>query len=235
MRQNRMTRFYLQQKEDPHGPSISLFVGNLPTGLSQRQYEKILLDIIGKGGFHCSAKYLFTIQHFKSLCHISILLIFFFLDGGGFVFLINLKMLRFRFVFCLIFLTITFLNCIISHSGLFSDTVALHSFWIYKSPLSRQIGVYHCNNFTLLLIFDISDCHLVPLSQQTYLTAMFLTCAENKWCSFDVIYYEYGSIVLIYTNPEKTTKVFNILQEAVFDDKQLLVLLLPNIQVSCFS
>lgn len=49
LRQNRMTRFYLQQKEDPHGPSISLFVGNLPTGLSQRQYEKILLDIIGKG------------------------------------------------------------------------------------------------------------------------------------------------------------------------------------------
>ena len=44
-----MTRFYLQQKEDPHGPSISLYVGNLPTGLSQRQYEKILLDIIGKG------------------------------------------------------------------------------------------------------------------------------------------------------------------------------------------
>ncbi|XP_070208433.1 diacylglycerol kinase theta-like isoform X1 [Littorina saxatilis] len=101
LRQNRMTRFYLQQKEDPHGPSISLLIGNLPTGLSQRQYEKILLDIIGK---------------------------------------------------------------------------------------------------------------------------------ENKWVSFDVIYYEYGSLVLIYTNPEKTTRVFNILQEASFDDKQLLTLLLPNIQ-----
>lgn len=48
LRQNQMTRYYLQQKEDPHGPSISLFVGNLPTGLSQRQYEKILLDIVGK-------------------------------------------------------------------------------------------------------------------------------------------------------------------------------------------
>ena len=44
-----MTRYYLQQREDPHGPSISLFVGNLPTGLSQRQYEKILLDKVGKG------------------------------------------------------------------------------------------------------------------------------------------------------------------------------------------
>ena len=49
LRQNRMTRFYLQQKEDPHGPSISLYLGNLPTELSQRQYEKILLEIIGKG------------------------------------------------------------------------------------------------------------------------------------------------------------------------------------------
>jgi hypothetical protein len=46
-----MTRFYLQQKQDPHGPRISLFVGNLPTGLAQRQYEKILLDIIGPGMF----------------------------------------------------------------------------------------------------------------------------------------------------------------------------------------
>ncbi|XP_076437790.1 diacylglycerol kinase theta-like [Babylonia areolata] len=101
LRQNRMTRFYLQQKEDPHGPSISLFVGNLPTGLSQRQYEKILLDIIGK---------------------------------------------------------------------------------------------------------------------------------ENKWNSFDVIYYEYGALVLIYTDPEQTTHVFNILQESIIHDKQLLVLLLPNIQ-----
>lgn len=45
----RMTRFYIQLKEDPHGSMISLFVGNLPTSLSQRQYRKILLDIIGEG------------------------------------------------------------------------------------------------------------------------------------------------------------------------------------------
>lgn len=47
LRVGRMTRFYLQLKEDPHGPSIALFVANLPTGLPQRQYEKILLDVIG--------------------------------------------------------------------------------------------------------------------------------------------------------------------------------------------
>lgn len=44
-----MTRFYLKQREDPHGPSISLFVGNLPTGWAQRQYEKLLLDFITPG------------------------------------------------------------------------------------------------------------------------------------------------------------------------------------------
>ncbi|WAR17399.1 DGKQ-like protein, partial [Mya arenaria] len=101
LHQNQMTRYYIQQREDPHGPSISLFVGNLPTGLSQRQYEKILLDIVSK---------------------------------------------------------------------------------------------------------------------------------QNKWVRFDVIYYEYGALVLDFSQAEKATRVFNILKDAVFDEKQLLVLLLPNIQ-----
>jgi len=39
--------------------------------------------------------------------------------------------------------------------------------------------------------------------------------------------------VLVYNNTEKATQAFNLLQEAAFDDKQkqLLVLILPNIQV----
>ncbi|XP_076069788.1 diacylglycerol kinase theta [Oratosquilla oratoria] len=48
IRQMEMTRFYLQLLNDPHGPSIALFVGNLPPNLSQRQYENILTDILGK-------------------------------------------------------------------------------------------------------------------------------------------------------------------------------------------
>ncbi|KAK2179943.1 hypothetical protein NP493_466g05012 [Ridgeia piscesae] len=101
LRRTRMTRFYLKELKDPHGTHIALYVGNLPTGLSQRQYEKILLDIIGK---------------------------------------------------------------------------------------------------------------------------------ENKWYGFDVIYYEYGSLVLLYSNPDTAIRAYNILNKANFDDKQLLVLLLPNIQ-----
>ena len=54
---------------------------------------------------------------------------------------------------------------------------------------------------------------------------------ENKWASIDVIYYEYGALVLVYNNSERATRSFNILQDATFDSKPLLVLLLPNIQV----
>nr|CAG4643704.1 EOG090X00MP [Lepidurus arcticus] len=48
LHQMQMTRFYLQPKEDPHGPNVAVFVGNLPPNLSQRQYENILMDSLGK-------------------------------------------------------------------------------------------------------------------------------------------------------------------------------------------
>jgi diacylglycerol kinase (ATP) len=100
LRRSRMTRFLIKQNSDPHGPQIAVYIGNLPMSLSQKQYEKILLDIIGK---------------------------------------------------------------------------------------------------------------------------------ENKWSKFDVIYYEYGSLVVLYNSPEHCVRAFNILQDASFDDKSLLVLLLPKI------
>jgi len=40
------TRFYLQLKEDPHGPNVALFVGSLPPNLNEKQYETILLDYL---------------------------------------------------------------------------------------------------------------------------------------------------------------------------------------------
>jgi len=42
----------MQQKQDPHGPNLALFVGNLPTNLSQLQYEKKLTDFLGNGKQH---------------------------------------------------------------------------------------------------------------------------------------------------------------------------------------
>ena len=47
IRQMELMRFYLQLKQDPHGPNIALFVGNLPPGLSQRNYEHILMEFLG--------------------------------------------------------------------------------------------------------------------------------------------------------------------------------------------
>ena len=46
-----------------------------------------------------------------------------------------------------------------------------------------------------------------------------------------MIYYEYGSLVLIYKLIDVATRSFNILLEATFDDKKLVVQILPKIQV----
>ena len=47
-----LTRFYLQLKEDPHGPNVALFVGNLPPNLKQKEYETILLEYLDDGKIH---------------------------------------------------------------------------------------------------------------------------------------------------------------------------------------
>jgi hypothetical protein len=65
-----------------------------------------------------------------------------------------------------------------------------------------------------------------------YIVFVWSLVSENKWSNIDVIYYEHGALVLLYNNNERATRAFNRLQDAVFDNKALLVLLLPNIQVS---
>lgn len=47
--QMRLARFHLTARADPHGSHVPLFVGNLPANLNQRQYENILVAILGKG------------------------------------------------------------------------------------------------------------------------------------------------------------------------------------------
>ncbi|XP_055526312.1 diacylglycerol kinase theta isoform X2 [Wyeomyia smithii] len=103
IRQMEMMRFYLQLKQDPHGPNLALFVGNLPPGLSQRNYEHILTEFLG---------------------------------------------------------------------------------------------------------------------------------FENKFSSIGPIYYEYGSLVITYENASKAVRAFQALRESKYEEKHLLVLLLPNIEHS---
>ena len=53
----------------------------------------------------------------------------------------------------------------------------------------------------------------------------------NPFVSIGPIYYEYGSVVITYDNNEAAVKAFNSLKGALFEEKNLLVMLLPNIQV----
>ncbi|XP_078042803.1 diacylglycerol kinase theta isoform X10 [Augochlora pura] len=48
IRQMELLRFYLQLKEDPHGPNLALFVGNLPVNQQERIYENILTELLGR-------------------------------------------------------------------------------------------------------------------------------------------------------------------------------------------
>lgn len=64
IRQMELMRFYLQLKQDPHGPNLALFVGNLPPGLSERIYENMLMEFLGKGWFR--RKLNFTILDLQS-------------------------------------------------------------------------------------------------------------------------------------------------------------------------
>jgi diacylglycerol kinase (ATP) len=50
LRRFRLVRFYLQEKEDPHGTNVSVFISNLPPNLLQRQYERALLRMLGANG-----------------------------------------------------------------------------------------------------------------------------------------------------------------------------------------
>jgi diacylglycerol kinase (ATP) len=43
------------------------------------------------------------------------------------------------------------------------------------------------------------------------------------------IYYEYGSLIITYDNADIAVKAFYMLREASYEDRNLLVLMLPNI------
>lgn len=43
------------------------------------------------------------------------------------------------------------------------------------------------------------------------------------------IYYEYGSLIIAYDNADIAVKAYYMLREAMYEEKNLLVLLLPNV------
>lgn len=127
IRQMELMRFYLQLKQDPHGPNLALFVGNLPPNLSERIYENMLTDFLGKG-------------------------------------------------------------------------------WSPKEDKQKkgEISVCARRNRNILRFW------------------FFLYLLENRFSSIGPIYYEYGSIVIIYENSDKAVRALYALRESKYEDKHLL-------------
>jgi diacylglycerol kinase (ATP) len=73
-----------------------------------------------------------------------------------------------------------------------------------------------------------------PRTEKQYEKILFQDIFKSdkslKWDNMDVIYYEHGAMVLVYNDSDRATRAFTILQQAKHDQKQLLVLMLPNIQ-----
>ena len=63
------------------------------------------------------------------------------------------------------------------------------------------------------------------------LTCSSLFILENRWSKFDVIYHDYGAVVLLYHSVTIAKTTLFKLQGAFFDEKNLLALLLPHLQV----
>nr|CAD7198846.1 unnamed protein product [Timema douglasi] len=137
IRQMELMRFYLQLKQDPHGPNLALFVGNLPPNLSQRNYENMLIEFLGK--------------------------------------------------------------------------------------VSPSFGIFYDYKFVSDLLFE-SECVRVDIRP--------LYSADNKFSSIGPIYYEYGSMVITYEDSNKAVRALYTLRESRYEDKHLLVMLLPSIEPS---
>ncbi|GIY29855.1 diacylglycerol kinase theta [Caerostris darwini] len=138
IRQKELTRFCLRQKEDLQSSSVALFVGNLPPNLSQRQYEMLLLEMLGK---RCWRR-----------------------------------------------------------SGMNSE--------------DKSRGHDSTNNQSFSAI--------PPQRYSEFVSAY-------RFRDLGPIYYEYGSLIISYDNADIAVKCFYMLREVMYEDKYLLVLLLPNL------
>jgi len=70
------------------------------------------------------------------------------------------------------------------------------------------------------------------LSQRQYerILLKLLSIKEKPFCAIGPIYFEYGSLVITFNTPKAATAAVVKLQNAVYEDKKLVVLCLPNVQ-----
>lgn len=59
-----------------------------------------------------------------------------------------------------------------------------------------------------------------------------LHVTENRFTSIGPIYYEYGSMVITFDSSNVAVIAYEILKNRLFDEKKLLVIMLPTIEPS---
>jgi len=69
-------------------------------------------------------------------------------------------------------------------------------------------------------------------SQRQYerILLKLLSINERPFCAIGPIYFEYGSLVITFNTPKAASAAVLRLQNAIYEDKKLVVLCLPNVQ-----
>ena len=69
-------------------------------------------------------------------------------------------------------------------------------------------------------------------SQRQYerILVYLLSINERAFCAIGPIYFEYGSLVITFNTPKAASAAVLRLQNAIYEDKKLVVLCLPNVQ-----
>uniref|UniRef100_A0A1I7ZXI1 diacylglycerol kinase (ATP) n=1 Tax=Steinernema glaseri TaxID=37863 RepID=A0A1I7ZXI1_9BILA len=77
----------------------------------------------------------------------------------------------------------------------------------------------------------------VSLAQRQYerILLKLLGAKEKPFTAIGPIYFEYGSLVITFNTPKAATAAVQKLQNATYEDKKLIVLCLPNVQVGCYA
>ena len=71
---------------------------------------------------------------------------------------------------------------------------------------------------------------LILCDTQTHTSILHVT--ENRFTSIGPIYYEYGSMVITFDSSNVAVIAYEILKNRLFDEKKLLVIMLPTIEPS---
>ena len=89
------------------------------------------------------------------------------------------------------------------------------------------------NHYLDLLLFPLSFVKMVMMTSLIQHGQNFI--AAYKFREIGPIYYEYGSLIITYDNADIAVKAFYMLRDSCYEDKNLLVLVLPNISAANLS